>query len=144
MSSDKTKKTKPKIQIDLSKVEALAANGLTQQQIADSLGISERTLYNSKRDNADFAEAIKRGRAKGIAVVTNKLMEQCKNGNTTAIIFFLKTQAGWKETTVNEHTGKVISQIEKKETLDLSGLTLDELEQLETLINKSNSAGDQD
>lgn len=102
--------TKPKIEIDLAKVEALAANGLTQQQIAASLGISERTLYNSKRDNADFAEAIKRGKAKGIAVVTNKLMEQCKNGNTTAIIFFLKTQAGWKETQITEHTGEIVSK----------------------------------
>ena len=100
-----TKKiTKPKIEINLKQVEALAARGLTQQQIADSLGISESTLYTNKRENVDFAEAIKRGKAKGIATVTNKLFAKIEEGNLTATIFYLKTQAGWKETNVNEIT----------------------------------------
>ena len=98
--------TKPKIHIDLKKVESLAANGLTQEQIASALGISERTLRSRKGEIADFADAIKRGKAKGIALVTNKLMESIKGGNMTGMIFFLKTQAGWKETNVQEHTGK--------------------------------------
>jgi len=98
--------TKPKIQIDLKQVESLAANGLTQEQIACALGISESTLTKRKKENTDFADAIKRGKAKGIALVTNKLMESIKGGNMTAMIFFLKTQAGWKETNVQEHTGK--------------------------------------
>ena len=97
--------TKPKIHIDLKQVESLAANGLTQEQIASALGISETTLHQRKRDSADFAAAIKRGKAKGIALVTNKLMESIKGGNMTGMIFFLKTQAGWKETNVQEHTG---------------------------------------
>ena len=97
--------TKPKIHIDLKQVESLAANGLTQEQIASALGISESTLHQRKRDSADFAAAIKRGKAKGIALVTNKLMESIKGGNMTGMIFFLKTQAGWKETNVQEHTG---------------------------------------
>ena len=97
--------TKPKIHIDLKQVESLAANGLTQEQIAAALGISESTLHQRKRDSADFAAAIKRGKAKGIALVTNKLMESIKGGNMTGMIFFLKTQAGWKETNVQEHTG---------------------------------------
>ena len=98
--------TKPKIHIDLKQVESLAANGLTQEQIASALGISERTLRSRKGEIADFANAIKRGKAKGIALVTNKLMESIKGGNMTGMIFFLKTQAGWKETNVQEHTGK--------------------------------------
>lgn len=98
--------TKPKIQIDLKQVESLAANGLTHEQIAAALGISESTLTKRKRESADFTAAIKRGKAKGIALVTNKLMESIKGGNMTGMIFFLKTQAGWKETNVQEHTGK--------------------------------------
>ena len=97
--------TKPKIQIDLKQVESLAANGLTQEQIAAALGISESTLHKRKQENTEFTAAIKRGKAKGIALVTNKLMESIKGGNMTAMIFFLKTQAGWKETNVQEHTG---------------------------------------
>ena len=94
--------TKPKIQIDLKQVESLAANGLTQEQIASALGISESTLTKRKKENTDFTDAIKRGKAKGIALVTNKLMESIKGGNMTGMIFFLKTQAGWKETNVQE------------------------------------------
>jgi len=94
--------TKPKIQIDLAKVESLAANGLTQEQIAAALGISESTLHKRKQENTEFTAAIKRGKAKGIALVTNKLMESIKGGNMTGMIFFLKTQAGWKETNVQE------------------------------------------
>lgn len=97
--------TKPKIQIDLAKVESLAANGLTQEQIALALGISESTLQKRKRESTEFTAAIKRGKAKGIAVVTNKLMESIKAGNMTGMIFFLKTQAGWKETQIQEVTG---------------------------------------
>ena len=97
--------TKPKIKIDLKQVESLAANGLTQEQIAAALGISESTLHKRKQENTEFTAAIKRGKAKGIAVVTNKLMESIKAGNITAMIFFLKTQAGWKETNVQELTG---------------------------------------
>jgi len=98
--------TKPKIHIDLKQVESLAANGLTDEQIASALGISRTTLANRKRENEQFVQAIKRGKAKGIALVTNKLMESIKAGNMTGMIFFLKTQAGWKETNVQEHTGK--------------------------------------
>jgi transcriptional regulator with XRE-family HTH domain len=98
--------TKPKIHIDLKQVESLAANGLTDEQIASALGISRTTLANRKRENEQFVQAIKRGKAKGIALVTNKLMESIKGGNMTGMIFFLKTQAGWKETNVQEHTGK--------------------------------------
>lgn len=104
------KATKPKIEIDLAKVEALAANGLSQQQIADSLGISERTLRNRKKESASFAEAIRRGKNKGIAYVTNALFNKIKKGNVTAMIFYLKTQAGWKETQVNQVTGTVVNQ----------------------------------
>lgn len=94
------------IEIDLKQVEALASQGMTHEQIAYSLGVSPDTITRRKKESADFAEAIKRGQAKGIAIVTNKLMAQCKDGNTTAIIFFLKARAGWKETERLEHTGK--------------------------------------
>ena len=97
-------KTKPKIDIDLKKVEALAERGLSQEQIADALGISTSTLYERKRESADFGQAIKRGKAKGIGHVANKLMEAVNAGNVTAAIFFLKAQGGWRDQPVEEFT----------------------------------------
>ena len=86
-----------KTQIDLEKVEQLAAQGLTEEQICHCLGFTARTLYTHKRENSEISEAIKRGRSKGIAFVSNKLFDQCKDGNITAIIFFLKARAGWRD-----------------------------------------------
>ena len=75
----------------------LAAQGLTQEQIADVLGIAEKTLRNRKKESTEIADAIKRGQAKGIALATNKLMEQVREGNLGAICFFLKCRGAWSE-----------------------------------------------
>lgn len=90
-------KTKPRKEIDLDEVERLASLGLTREQIALSLGVSTSTLYNRLRDDEEFAEAVKRGEAMGISAVASKLMDQINEGNTTAMIFFLKSRAGWRE-----------------------------------------------
>lgn len=47
-----------KKEIDLGRVEDLAAQGLTYEQIADALGISVRTLDGRRSESADFADAI--------------------------------------------------------------------------------------
>ena len=92
-------KTKPKIEIDLAKVEALASRLLSKEQIAISLGIGTTTLYTRQKESVEFEEAIKRGREKGVASIANKLVESALKGNTTAQIFILKTHGGqeWKE-----------------------------------------------
>jgi hypothetical protein len=83
----------------IRQVESLAAQGLSQEQIALSLGWSADTVGRRKKDTADFADALKRGKAKGIATITNKLFEQAKSGNLGAIIYYLKCQGGevWNE-----------------------------------------------
>ncbi len=82
---------------DSDKVESLAARGLTMEQIAHTMGISYQTLNERSKEYTDFAEAIKRGKSKGISVIANSLFEGAKSGNTTAQIFFLKARAKWYE-----------------------------------------------
>src|SRR5919106_1013113 len=82
---------------DLAKVEELASQGLTNAQIAACLGICEDTLYTKQRQLTEFSEAIKKGRARGIQKVSNALFEAAINGNVTAMIFYLKSRAGWAE-----------------------------------------------
>jgi len=47
-------------EIDLEKVEELASLGLSEQQIADSLGISRSTLSRRKNDNETFDTALRK------------------------------------------------------------------------------------
>ena len=88
---------KPWIPQDLGQVETLASTGLTYTQIADALGIHVHTLLRKRSQFEAFAEALKRGRAKGISAVANKLWQLAVGGNVVACIFFLKCQAGWRE-----------------------------------------------
>jgi hypothetical protein len=81
----------------IEKAEALSSRGLTMEQIADSLGLGARTLYEKEQAFPQLAQAIKAGRAKGISVIANALYECGKAGNITAQIFYLKCRAKWKE-----------------------------------------------
>lgn len=95
----KRKACRPKIEIDLKKVEEYASQLLSNDQIAINLGVCRKTFYVRKAENPEIDEAIKRGRERGIAKITNKLVDSALKGNTTAQIFILKTHGGqeWKE-----------------------------------------------
>ena len=77
--------------IDLNQVEALAGLGLTDEDIALVLGIGERTLERYKKD-PDFWHALKRGKTKADSQVVKRLYEKAMNGDTTAMIFWLKNR----------------------------------------------------
>jgi len=80
----------------IAKVEELSEH-LTIQQIADCLEMSESTFKRLKTNNLDLLTSYKKGKAKGIKYVSGKLRELIDAGDTTATIFYLKTQAGWSE-----------------------------------------------
>ena len=85
-------------------VEALAAY-LTQDQIADYFGISDKTLREMMLRDEDISTAYKRGKARAVGSIAQSLLTKARNGDTTSQIFYLKTQAGWRETQKLEHTG---------------------------------------
>jgi len=82
----------------LKKIEQLAGLGLTQTQIIDALGMGKTLFYDEKTQNKELVDAIKRGKAAGIATVASKLMAKVQNMDTSSIIFYLKCQAGWRDT----------------------------------------------
>ena len=85
-------------------VESLAAV-LNKTQLADYFSIGETTLREIEQRQPEVSEAYKRGKSKAIGNVAKNLIAQAQAGNVSAAIFYLKTQAGWKETQVNEITG---------------------------------------
>jgi len=94
----------------LKEVEVMAGNGLTQIQIAAYYGVTYATLNNAKIRDKSLDFAIKKGKSKSILFVTGKLMEKIKQGNLSAIIFYLKTQAGWNEKSTLELKDKIKSK----------------------------------
>jgi len=85
-------------------VETLAAL-LSQDQIADYFGICRRTFQAIRERDPDVDARYKRGKSKAIAHVARGLLMKARGGDTTSSIFYLKTQAGWRETERREHTG---------------------------------------
>jgi hypothetical protein len=81
-------------------VRTLSAVGIRFEDIAAKLDIGQDTLVKHYRKELDD------GRIDANASIGKTLFEQAKAGNTAAAIFWLKTRAGWKETAVNEITGK--------------------------------------
>ena len=85
---------------DTKLVEALAIAGVTQNLIAQILKISEPTLRKNYRSQLDTSKA------RANAIISQALFKRAKDGNVLAQIFWLKTQAGWKEKNAIELTGK--------------------------------------
>jgi hypothetical protein len=98
-------------------VEALAAYGIPEIDIARVIGIDPKTLRKCYREEIDL------GSTKATAQVAGFLFSAAKNGNVTAQIFWLKTRARWKETAELHHSGAV-------GTYDLSQLTDAQLERV--------------
>ena len=82
-------------------VQLHATIGTPQEDIAKVIGIDPKTLRLHYRDELDLASA------KANAVVGGALFNKAKAGDTTAMIFWMKTRAGWKETHGVEHSGSV-------------------------------------
>jgi hypothetical protein len=80
----------------VSQVEALSSV-LTKGQVADYFGISETTLRAIEERQPEVCDAYKRGRVKAFAGMGKNLIKMATAGNVAANIFYLKTQAGWKE-----------------------------------------------
>lgn len=81
----------------ISQIEELS-DRLTTEQIADYLGIGRTTFYALMQRDPRISERYKRGRAKAIVSVCGSLRAKIDMGDTTAMLFYLKTQAGWRET----------------------------------------------
>ena len=71
---------------------------LNKNQLADYFGISHVTLLAIEKRQPEVSLSYKKGKARAIALIGGNLISQAKSGNTAAAIFYLKTQAGWRET----------------------------------------------
>ena len=82
-------------------VEALAGVGLPHDQIAALL--RDGVCVDVVRDN--FAHELKAGKAKASAKIGQTLFNRAIGGETAALIWWTKSQMGWKEKRAHELTG---------------------------------------
>jgi hypothetical protein len=99
-------------------VEAMAAYGIPEPDIARVTGVDPKTLRKHYREELDLGEA------KANAQVAGFLFSAAKNGNVTAQIFWLKTRAKWRETPVElKHSGSIgrkdLSELSDEELMNM-------------------------
>lgn len=78
----------------LTQVNLYAGLGMTQEQCATLVDVHPSTFRAQPECKAAFED----GKARTIAKVAGNLVSKALKGDTTSAIFYLKTQAGWKET----------------------------------------------
>ena len=134
MNDEKRKVGRPRFEITpevCEKVENLSAQGLTVEQISLVLGINKSTMFDKQNEYSDFSDALKRGRGKGIANVTNALYQKATvDRDNTAIIFYLKNRAGWVD------KQEIQSTVEQRHIIDLTRIPDDQLESIENAFSR--------
>ena len=94
--------SKPHVPDDKTRatVEAMSSYGIPHEDIAKVIGIDDKTLRKHYRTELDTACA------KANSQVAQRLYKKCMEGDTSSMIFWLKTRARWAETVKQEITGK--------------------------------------
>jgi len=81
---------------EVAQIEALAAY-LTTEQIGAYFGFTRDTFHQLRKRDPRVEEAWQAGRARAIERTAKRLQEKIDEGNLTALIFWLKAQAGWSD-----------------------------------------------
>ena len=77
----------------------LAATGLSQKDIAESLAINQSTVEHKLRTDSEFKAAYERGRARLRRGISGGLSEQAfVKKNLVAQIYLSKVHLGWRDT----------------------------------------------
>jgi len=103
-------------------VQLHATIGTQQHVIADILGIDAKTLRKHYREELD------QSMAQANAQIGGALFNKAKGGDTAAMIFWMKTRAGWREKQEIDHTSSDGSMTPKG--VDLSKLSTEALAEL--------------
>ena len=84
---------------NLNIIKGWARNGLTDRDIAKNMGISKSTLYEYRKKSEEFDEALRENKEYADAVIENALYQKAKNGDVTAMIYWLKNRKAdkWRD-----------------------------------------------
>ena len=85
--------------INLKIVETLGSKGFTLAQVGAYMGYAEKHfVYTICRDHPEIKVALEKGRLKRCERISDALVDAAiEEKNVTAMIFWLKAQAGWSD-----------------------------------------------
>lgn len=129
-----------RVEIDLPELGKLCALQCTDEEIGAWFGVSTRTIER-RRQVAQFAEAMTRGKAKGKLSVRRHLFRLATAGNVAAAIFLAKNLLGYRDVVNTQLSGPAGGPIQLTAQPDLSQLTDEELDQLRTITRKALPGG---
>ena len=95
----KSKYPKQASEVDLEIIQKAASLGMNLDWIARLMGCTYLEFEKWRTQNVKIDDAYQVGKAAGIAAVAGALMKRCLAGDTYAMMFYLKVQARWSETT---------------------------------------------
>jgi len=103
--------TAKKKKLFLEKFEYAAGN---ISNVCKAININRQTYYNWLKDDLEFKQAVEDAQEGLIDEVESALYARIGSGDTTAMIFFLKTRAkhrGYIEKTEHAHSGQIDSKL---------------------------------
>lgn len=111
MAKSKWEQVKDKLVL----VEGWARDGLTDEQIANNLGIGRTTLYRMCKEHLELLEHLKKGKEIVDYEVENALLKSALSGNVTAQIYWLNNRKPkqWKNKRDNDSNSDEISKVEQ-------------------------------
>ena len=112
MAKSKWEEVKEKLTL----VKGWARDGLTDEQIANNLGISKTTFYKFKDEHSELSELLKKGKEVVDYQVENALLKNALEGNVTAQIYWLNNRKPkqWKNKRENiESNSEEITKVEQ-------------------------------
>lgn len=127
--SKKTPKTKRPHKVTLAQiVDAIRRAGGNLTAAARALGISRQALYTRIYRSERLKAVVDEMREVTLDTVENCLLDRVKRGDTTAMIFWLKTQGkhrGWVERQEIDHRGDLTVQVVRYSDVEAQGKVSD-------------------
>ena len=117
------KRGRKTINIDYDRLEYLASLNMGTMDICRNLGISWDTFDRNKKRKAEFADALQRGKAKGLQRATSRLMDKIDDGEFQAIQFYLKNadSDNWSDKNEVQHNFNLTNVLQEANNRIIEG-----------------------
>lgn len=134
------KRGRKTINIDYDRLEYLASLNMGTMDICRNLGISWDTFDRNKKRKAEFADALQRGKAKGLQRATSRLMDKIDDGEFQAIQFYLKNadSDNWADRQEVNHQLNLSSVLQEAQGRIIEGERVKEVTNSDQFLERDN------